>query len=163
MLGYLFENSLYIPKIVDNIRQDDGIECIIQIKIVCINVYKPELGVSLTCSIYHINRKINSNPYLRAQGCKQIALSTTYLKDFLSWMNKKPIYLLQSPVIIRTHAFRIIHSKSNVVPMRLSFLLISLKSVLICFHFHPVGTSLYLLTIQTIDIHDKKVKTAIKT
>jgi hypothetical protein len=82
----ILENGLYVPEIVNYVREDDHIKFLIKAKVVGVALNEMEFWMSLSGAFNHLAREIYSNPQRWFKLGKQITSVATDLQHSLaSW------------------------------------------------------------------------------
>ena len=101
----LLKDTLHIPQIVDQVRQDDDIELFIQPrKIMGIGNDESKVRMKLPGAADHLFGKINAYTAGGFERCKQISLGAAKLKNISIRAYVKAIDFTQSPVVPAAHA-----------------------------------------------------------
>ena len=101
----MLENSLDVPEVVHEIRQNDVIELLVKRrKIVGIRMHKLQVRILFLCAANHFFREIDPHSTGRHQRSEQVSLGTAYFEDVMTGVNMKTVYLMQTTIIPSYHS-----------------------------------------------------------
>src|SRR5262249_6426557 len=112
--------SLDVPHVVDEVRQDDGVERLGQLEVVSIGDHEAQLGVPPFGPRDHLLRKIEADANRRSERREEVPPSAPDLEDAGADRNEELIDVSETPLVVPAPPGPRVETARESIPMRLA-------------------------------------------